>query len=138
MRFKKNHLHPDTSDFAEERKYHISRYYTFAGGVFSVIVAEFATGMGSLIEAVNVIGSLFYGVILGIFLVAFYCKQIKSNAVFIAAIIGELFVIALFFLDKYNIIGLGFLWLNVAGALMVVGLSYVLQYLNWEKKLPNN
>jgi SSS family transporter len=135
LRFKKYHLHPDTSDLAEERKYHISRYYTFAWGVFSVIVAEFATGMGSLIEAVNVIGSLFYGVILGIFLVAFYCKQIKSNAVFTAAIIGELFVIALFFLDKYNIIGLGFLWLNVAGALMVVGLSYVLQSLSWKKKL---
>ena len=135
LRFKKHHQHPDTSDLAEERKYHISRYYTFAWGVFSVIVAEFATGMGSLIEAVNVIGSLFYGVILGIFLVAFYCKQIKGNAVFMAAIIGELFVITLFFLDKYNIIGLGFLWLNVAGALMVVGLSYLLQVLSWKMKL---
>jgi len=127
LRFKKNHLHPDKSDLAEERRYHISRYYTFAWGIFSVIVAELATGMGSLIEAVNVLGSLFYGVILGIFLVAFYCKQIKSNAVFTAAIIGEMVVIALFFLDKYNIIGLGFLWLNVAGALLVVCLSYVLQ-----------
>ncbi len=52
-----------------------------------------------------------------------------------AAIIGELFVITLFFLDKYNIIGLGFLWLNVAGALMVVGLSYLLQVLSWKMKL---
>ena len=83
--------------------------------------------MGSLIEVVNIMGSLFYGVILGIFLVAFYVKNVKSNAVFIAAIIGELLVITVFFLDKYNIIGLGFLWLNVIGALTVVLLSWVLQ-----------
>ena len=82
--------------------------------------------MGSLIEAVNVLGSLFYGVILGIFLVAFYLKNIQANAVFGAAIIGEIIVITVFFLDKYGIIGLGFLWLNVVGALSVVLLSLVL------------
>ncbi len=127
LRFKKDHLHPDRSDEEEEKHYHISRYYTLAWGIFSVIVAEFASGMGSLIEVVNIMGSLFYGVILGIFLVAFYLKNIKSNAVFIAAIIGELIVITVFFLDKYNIIGLGFLWLNVIGALTVVVLSCILQ-----------
>jgi len=108
-------------------EYRASKYYTFAWGIFAIITAEFATGMGSLIEAVNVLGSLFYGVILGIFLVAFYFKKIGSNAVFIAAIIGELIVILCFFLDKYNIIGLGFLWLNVVGAVAVVLLSLLLQ-----------
>lgn len=106
---------------AEE--YKLSKYYTLGWGIFSVITAEFATGMGSLIEAVNVLGSLFYGVILGIFLVAFYLKKIMGNAVFLAAILGELIVISFFFLDKYEIIGLGFLWLNVVGALSVVILS---------------
>jgi hypothetical protein len=97
-------------------------------GAFSpVITAEFATGMGSLIEAVNVLGSLFYGVILGIFLVAFYFKRIGSNAVFIAAILGECVVITFFLLDKYNVIGLGFLWLNVVGAVAVVLLAMFLQ-----------
>ena len=127
LRFKKDHLRPDISDEEEERRYHLSRYYTLAWGIFSIIVAEFASGMGSLIEVVNIMGSLFYGVILGIFLVAFYVKNVKSNAVFIAAIIGELLVITVYFLDKYNIIGLGFLWLNVIGALTVVLLSWVLQ-----------
>ena len=108
-------------------EYKASKYYTLAWGVFSVITAELATGMGSLIEAVNVLGSLFYGVILGIFLVAFYFKKVGSNAVFIAAIIGELIVIAFFLLDKYNIIGLGFLWLNVVGAVAVVLLALFLQ-----------
>jgi Na+/proline symporter len=108
-------------------EYRVSRYYTLAWGIFCIITAEFATGMGSLIEAVNVLGSLFYGVILGIFLVAFYCKKVGSNAVFIAAILGELIVIAFFLLDKYNIIGLGFLWLNVVGAVAVVLLALLLQ-----------
>jgi SSS family solute:Na+ symporter len=118
-------------DKGDEQKcideYKVSKYYTLAWGVFSVITAEFATGMGSLIEAVNVLGSLFYGVILGIFLVAFYFKKIGSNAVFIAAVLGELVVITFFVLDKYNIIGLGFLWLNLVGAAAVVLLSLLLQ-----------
>jgi SSS family solute:Na+ symporter len=108
-------------------EYKASRYYTLAWGIFSVITAELVTGMGSLIEAVNVLGSLFYGVILGIFLVAFYFKKIGGHAVFISAIIGELIVIAFFLLDKYNIIGLGFLWLNVVGAVAVVLLALFLQ-----------
>ena len=58
---------------------------------------------------------------------AFYCKKVGSNAVFIAAILGELIVIAFFLMDKYGIIGLGFLWLNVVGALAVVILSLLLQ-----------
>jgi SSS family transporter len=127
LRYKKDHLRPDISDEEEERRYHLSRYYTLAWGIFSIIVAEFASGMGSLIEVVNIMGSLFYGVILGIFLVAFYVKRVKSDAVFIAAIIGELVVVTVFFLDKYNIIGLGFLWLNVIGALTVVVLSWIFQ-----------
>jgi fluoride ion exporter CrcB/FEX len=76
---------------------------------------------------VNILGSLFYGVILGIFLVAFYLKKVQSNAVFIAAILGELIVIAFFLLDKYNVIGLGFLWLNVVGALAVIILAWIAQ-----------
>ncbi|GAC1395267.1 MAG: hypothetical protein NVSMB63_15330 [Sediminibacterium sp.] len=110
-----------------KEEYQLSKYYTLAWGVFSIITAEFATGMGSLIEVVNVLGSLFYGVILGIFLVAFYCKKVQSHAVFLAAIIGELIVVTFFILDRYNIVGLGFLWLNVVGAVAVVLLGLLLQ-----------
>ena len=99
--------------------YKTSKWYTLAWGVFCILTAQFATGMGSLIEAVNVLGSLFYGVILGIFLVAFYAKKVGGTAVFWAAIVGELFVIVCFCLDKYNIVGIGFLWLNVIGAVFV-------------------
>jgi Na+/proline symporter len=103
--------------------YKTSKIYTLAWGVFCIVTAQFATGMGSLIEAVNVLGSLFYGVILGIFLVAFYAKKVGGTSVFWAAIIGEIFVIICFCLDKYNIVGIGFLWLNVIGALFVFLLS---------------
>ena len=127
LRFKKKEVFPTLEEEEEIRKYNISRYFTLGWGIFSIIVAEFANGIGSLIETVNIMGSLFYGVILGIFLVAFYVKSVKSNAVFIAAIVGELIVITVFLLDKYNIIGLGFLWLNVVGALVVVLLSLLIQ-----------
>ncbi|TDH28945.1 sodium:solute symporter [Segetibacter sp. 3557_3] len=110
-------------------QYKISKYYTLAWGVFSIIVAEFANRMGSLIEAVNILGSLFYGVILGIFLVAFYLKNISARPVFIAAIISEIAIITLFVLNEYKIIGLSFLWLNVAGALLVIFISLLLQKL---------
>ncbi|MBX9779014.1 MAG: sodium:solute symporter [Chitinophagaceae bacterium] len=117
---------------SEKKEYQISKYYTLGWGIFCIITAELARGMGSLIEAVNVLGSLFYGVILGIFLVAFYMKKIGANAVFLAAVLGELAVITLFILDKKEIIGLGFLWLNVAGALIVVLLSYCFAFLQKE------
>jgi SSS family transporter len=117
---------------SEKQEYQISKYYTLGWGIFCIITAELARGMGSLIEAVNVLGSLFYGVILGIFLVAFYIKKIGANAVFWAALLGELAVITLFILDKREIIGLGFLWLNVAGALIVVLLSYCFAFLQKE------
>jgi Na+/proline symporter len=107
--------------------YKTSKWYTFAWGVFCIIVAQFAYKMGSLIEAVNVLGSLFYGVILGIFLVAFYIKRIGGKAVFWSAIISEVLIVTLFILNQNNVIGLSFLWLNVVGALLVVLFASVFQ-----------
>lgn len=124
----------------EHQEFKLSKLYTLAWGVFCIVVAQFATGMGSLIEAVNVLGSLFYGVILGIFLVAFYCKNIQARAVLWAAIFGEIIVVIFFVLDKLNIIGLGFLWLNVIGALVVICISYILQFIfkKNSKKIVHN
>lgn len=127
VRFKKHHVHTTSSDEIELKKFRLSKWYTLFWGLFCIAVAQFANRMGSLIEAVNILGSLFYGVILGIFLVGFYLKQVKGNALFAAAIIGELIVILLFVLDNYNIISFSFLWLNVAGALAVVMLSWIMQ-----------
>ncbi|MBP7557063.1 MAG: sodium:solute symporter [Chitinophagaceae bacterium] len=115
---------------SEEYDYKISKWYTLGWGVFCMSVAMFASNIGnSLIEAVNLLGSLFYGTILGVFLVAFYCKSVKGTAVFAGAIVAELLVVLLFMLNEYGVIGLGFLWLNAIGALAVVGFSYVAKLL---------
>jgi hypothetical protein len=90
----------------------------------------FATKMGSLIEAVNILGSLFYGTILGTFLVAFYMKKVRGNAVFIAAIISEILVIVLFFLNRYKYITLEYMWLALIGSVCVMVLSYLFQMFN--------
>ena len=81
----------------------------------------------SLIEVVNVLGSLFYGVILGVFLVAFFMKKIRNgNAVFWGAALAELLVLTVFILSKSGVIHLGFLWLNPIGAFGVIGFTIVL------------
>ncbi|MBI3518683.1 MAG: sodium:solute symporter [Bacteroidetes bacterium] len=99
-----------------------SRWFTFGWGVFSIIVAMFASKLGSLIEAVNVLGSLFYGTILGIFLVAFYIKKTEGKAVFYAALMTEICVISIYIADIIS-----FLWLNVIGCLLVMSFAFVIQ-----------
>ena len=91
-------------------------------------MAQLAYNIGnSLIEAVNVLGSMFYGVILGIFLVAFYRKKTGARAVFISAVVVEIGVIVLGVLGRRGVVPLGFLWLNVVGAIGVLSLSEVLE-----------
>lgn len=106
---------------SEAKQLSLCRWHTLVWGIFCIAVAMFATRMGSLIEAVNILGSLFYGTILGIFLVAFYIKRVKGNSVFVAALITELIVIAIYMADVIS-----FLWLNVIGALLVVVISSLL------------
>jgi len=111
-----------------QKEYQYSQWYTLLWGIFCVIVAQLAYNIGnSLIEAVNVLGSLFYGVILGIFLVAFYLKKVSGTPVFISALITEAFVISIHLLNQRGIVNISFLWLNAIGALGVVGMSLVLQ-----------
>ena len=126
QRFRKNAT-DEHVDECNAREYVTSRWYTFGWGIFCIFVAQFANRMGSLIEAVNILGSLFYGVILGIFLVAFYIKKIGGKAVFWSAVVSEISVVTLFFLNQNGIIGLSFLWLNVVGAGLVVIISAILQ-----------
>jgi hypothetical protein len=112
------------------RDYQVSQWYTLGWGIFCIIIAMFAQNIGnSLIEAVNILGSLFYGVILGIFLVAFWMKRIGANAVFTAAVISEILIIIIYKKDLIS-----FLWLNVIGALLVIGLAFFIQVLMGNKR----
>ena len=113
-------------------EYRLSKWHTLAWGIFCIIVAQFAYQLGqSLIEAVNVLGSLFYGVILGIFLVAFYFKRVGGTATFISALIMELFVVILFFNEKLPFFSflpdISFLWMNAIGAIGLVILAWLIQ-----------
>ena len=96
-----------------------SRLVTLGWGIFCIIVAQFAANLGSLIEAVNILGSWFYGTILGVFLVAFYFRKIHGDAVFWAAILAEVFVIYAWWIDLT-----AFLWLNLIGCVLVILFAY--------------
>ncbi len=120
-------------------EYRISQRYTIGWGVFSIVVAQFANRIGqSLIEAVNVLGSLFYGVILGIFLVAFYVKWVRGTAAFAAAIIMQVFILILFFNEQIPFFSflpdISFLWMNAIGALGLVALAVLFQKIGIDKK----
>lgn len=124
-----------------EQAYRLSKLYTLAWGIFCMAVAMFTYNVGnSLIEAVNILGSLFYGVILGVFLVALFIPNIRqASAVFWALILGELIVLGVFFYGYFwpEQFKLGFLWLNPIGAGTVVGLSILLNQLMGHKKTPS-
>ncbi len=113
----------------EKQELQYSRLITVLWGVFCLFVALFAGQMGSLIEAVNVLGSLFYGTILGIFIAAFYFKKLKGTAVFIGAVIAEIFVVVCWQLDLF-----AFLWLNLIGCVLVVLFAYLAQIFLQNKK----
>ena len=115
---------------ASETHYlNMSRLLTVVWGLLAILFATLASRMENLIQAVNILGSIFYGTILGIFVVAFYVKYIKANAVFWAAVLAETFVIITYW--KTDI---GFLWLNPIGCLLVIFFGLIFQALIGRKE----
>ncbi len=109
-------------DASDEKYLSVSRWTTVVWGIFCLMMALYASEMGNLLEAVNILGSLFYGTILGIFVVAFYLKQIGGSATFYAAIITEVIVFGCWLLNL-----MAFLWLNVVGCALLVLTALILQ-----------
>jgi hypothetical protein len=107
---------------------HVSRLLTVGWAAFAVAFAEFASRLGSLIEAVNILGSLFYGTILGIFLTAFTLGRVGGRAVFVAALCGEACVLACFQFTRIS-----FLWYNVVGCGVVMIVALVLSVV-WPRR----
>lgn len=101
-----------------------SRLFTLVWGIITLAVALYASQLGNLLEAVNILGSLFYGTILGIFLVAFYVKRIGGKAVFWAAVLSEIVVFSIWKADI-----MAYLWLNLVGCICVIFFGLVLQQL---------
>ncbi len=123
---------------ASDRHYlHMSKWFTVLWGGVALTFAVVAQQFENLIQAVNIIGSLFYGVILGVFLTAFFLKRVGGRAAFIGALIAEACVIAIFvmgenqfgfiFLGKLVVVKIAYLWLNLIGCVLVMGTSLVVQ-----------
>jgi Na+/proline symporter len=100
----------------------MSKWFTFGWGILAILIACVANLVENLIELVNIIGSIFYGNVLGIFLLAFFVDFVRGKAVFIAAIITQILIIAVFFLDW-----LPYLWLNLLGCALVMGIAILIQ-----------
>jgi len=122
----KRSIRPDASD---KHYLQASKLFTVGWGLFAILFATLASRLDNLIQAVNILGSLFYGTILGIFVVGFYLKSIKANAVFWAAVVAEALVIL-----TYTTTEIGFLWLNPIGCLLVIGFGYLFQVILPQKK----
>ncbi|HKP31341.1 MAG TPA: sodium:solute symporter [Chitinophagaceae bacterium] len=142
------HKRHSKKEISQHQEYRISQWYTLGWGIFCILIAQFATVLGnSLIEAVNILGSLFYGVILGVFLLAFYFKKVRGNAVFWSAVIVEIYIVLSAIwpwlhtqmpgvmdsipggIDRFmqSASKIGFLWLNAIGAAGVVVVGLIMQ-----------
>jgi solute:Na+ symporter, SSS family len=111
---------------AQDRHYVlVSRIAMACWGAYAVFFAQYASRLGSLIEAVNILGSLFYGTMLAIFLIAFYVKWIGGTATFWGAFAGEIVVLSCYFFTSIS-----WLWYNVIGCVVVVGVAISVQFLN--------
>ena len=117
----------NTPEKSETEMVKTSRWFTLIWGIMAILVACVANLAENLIQLVNIIGSIFYGNVLGIFLLAFFFKTIKGNAVFISAIITQVLVITLFLLNEFEFINLPFLWLNFVGCFIVICISFIIQ-----------
>jgi solute:Na+ symporter, SSS family len=106
----------------EMRNVRAAKWFTAFWGLFAIGFALFASFAENLIEALNIIASIFYGVLLGVFLVAFFFKRVMGTAVFFAAIAAQTLVIVMYF----NL-SIGYLWYNLIGCATCIGFSLVLQ-----------
>ena len=107
---------------SEEHFVKASKWFTLAWGILAILVACIANLFDNLIQLVNIIGYIFYGNVLGIFLLAFFIKFIKGNAVFIAALITQIIIILVWYLDW-----LPYLWLNLLGCALVMTIATLIQ-----------
>lgn len=123
--------------YGDEKHYLVrSKLFTFMFGVLAIIFAVMADLFDNLIEAVNILGSVFYGTILGVFLVAFFFKKVKGNAVFIAALVSQAIIIVLYTMNKYEVIDLAYLWYNLIAPGLVIGFALLIE--RFSKTSSNN
>jgi Na+/proline symporter len=107
---------------SEKHFVNATKFFTLLWGVIAILFACVGTLFENLIQLVNIVGSIFYGTVLGIFLVGFYIKFVKAQAIFIGAVLSQLTIFYIYYLDVVS-----FLWLNFIGAMLTIMLSSILQ-----------
>jgi SSS family solute:Na+ symporter len=107
---------------SEKHYVNATRFFTLLWGVIAILFACVGTLFENLIQLVNIVGSIFYGTVLGIFLVGFYIKFIRAQSIFWGACVSQLLIFYIYYLDVVS-----FLWLNFIGAMLAIGLSLILQ-----------
>jgi solute:Na+ symporter, SSS family len=116
----------------ESEKHYVNatKFFTLLWGVIAILFACVGTLFENLIQLVNIVGSIFYGTVLGIFLVGFYIKYVKARAIFWSAVLSQLTIFYIYYLDVVS-----FLWLNFIGAMLTVILSILSQFFLGKRKI---
>lgn len=117
---------------SEKHFVNASKFFTVLWGVVAILFACVGTLFENLIQLVNIVGSIFYPTVLGIFVLGFYVKFVKAQATFVSAIITQLSIFYIFYLEI-----VGFLWLNFIGTVMVVAIAVLLQYFAFPNRPEN-
>lgn len=122
-----------------ERHYvNVTKFFTLFWGVVAILFASIGTLFENLIQLVNIVGSIFYGTVLGIFLVGFYLKLVKSQAIFYGAVISQITIFVIYYYTIFIYPSgeekLGYLWLNFIGAMLTIVLSILLQVIVFRKR----
>ncbi len=122
-----------------ERHYvNVTKFFTLFWGIVAILFASIGTLFENLIQLVNIIGSIFYGTVLGIFLVGFYLKYVKAQAIFYSAVISQITIFVIYYFAIFIYPSgeekLGYLWLNFIGAMLTIVLSMLMQTLFFRKK----
>ena len=129
-----------TGDFTEAHYVKASKYFTLIWGIVAISIASVANLFDNLIQLVNIIGSIFYGNVLGIFLIAFFFKFVKGNAVFFAAVLTQVIVCVIYYylihIYPSGEEKLGYLWLNFIGAALVIITAFVFEAFDRMLKKP--
>ncbi len=126
--YKRNRI----GDFSEKHYVNASKLFTLVWGIIAIAISCIANLFDNLIQLVNIIGSIFYGNVLGVFLIAFFFKFVKGNAVFIAAILTQIIIFIIYYYMIYAPPSgeekLGFLWLTFIGAALVIIMAFIFEY----------
>ncbi|MDR6763403.1 Na+/proline symporter [Flavobacterium sp. 2755] len=123
---------------SEKHYLNATKFFTLFWGIIAILFACVGTLFENLIQLVNIIGSIFYGTVLGIFLVGFYLKRVQAKSMFISACISQFVIIIIYYFMVYKQEKLGYLWLNFIGAILTIGLALILQFLFFKGDKKDN